>query len=108
MPQYIDRKGTSCAKWDGLEQTFGEDGLLPFWVADMDFKVDSHIEAALKEYIETAAYGYYIAPDSYYDAFIDWEKAEHGLSVERDWIRYSIIRSCTQSIITAANSYAQN
>ena len=89
MPQYIDRKGTSCAKWDGLEQTFGEDGLLPFWVADMDFKVDSHIEAALKEYIETAAYGYYIAPDSYYDAFIDWEKAEHGLSAERDWIRYS-------------------
>lgn len=89
MPEYIERKGTSCAKWDGLEQTFGADGLLPFWVADMDFRVDSHIEDALRAYLDTGAYGYYTVPDSYYDAFIEWEKTVHGLSVEREWIRYS-------------------
>lgn len=89
MPEYVKRIGTDSAKWDGLKQTFGEDGLLPFWVADMDFRVDSHIEKALRDYLDTGAFGYYAVPDSYYEAFIDWEKAEHGLSVERDWIRFT-------------------
>ena len=89
MPEYIKRSGTDSAKWDGLKQTFGEEGLLPFWVADMDFRVDSHIEEALRAYLDTGAYGYYTVPDSYYDAFIEWEKREHGLSVEREWIRFT-------------------
>ena len=33
------RAGTDCAKWDGLSVTFGQEELLPLWVADMDFKV---------------------------------------------------------------------
>lgn len=89
MPEYIKRSGTDSAKWDGLKQTFGEEGLLPFWVADMDFRVDSHIEEALRAYLDTGAFGYYTVPDSYYDAFIEWEKREHGLSVEREWIRFT-------------------
>lgn len=89
MPEYIKRNGTDSAKWDGLKQTFGEEGLLPFWVADMDFRVDSHIEEALRAYLDTGAFGYYTVPGSYYDAFIEWEKREHGLSVEREWIRFT-------------------
>lgn len=34
----IDRTGTNSTKWDDLRASFGEDGLLPVWVADMDFK----------------------------------------------------------------------
>ena len=89
MLEYVDRTGTDCVKWDGLEGSFGADGLLPLWVADMDFKVDSHISDALGKYLNTGIYGYYIPPESYYDAFIEWEKSEHGFTVEREWIRYS-------------------
>ena len=89
MLEYIDRRGTDCSKWDGLMSTFGADGLLPFWVADMDFKVDSHIIDAVTEYMKTGVYGYYVIPDSYYEAFIDWERLYHGFTVDRDWIRYS-------------------
>ena len=89
MLEYTERKGTGCSKWDGLEETFGADGLLPLWVADMDFKVDKHIRDALAAYIETGVYGYNTVPDSYYEAFIDWEKDRHGLAVRREWIRYS-------------------
>lgn len=89
MIEYTERKGTGCIKWDGLEQTFGADGLLPLWVADMDFRVDSHITDAIEEYLQRGVFGYEGIPDSYYDAFIDWEKSEHGLSIEREWIRYS-------------------
>lgn len=89
MLEYVDRTGTNCAKWDGLEETFGADGLLALWVADMDFKVDSHITDAIGEYIQSGVFGYYIPPESYYDAFIEWEKSEHGFAVDREWIRYS-------------------
>lgn len=33
----INRYNTSCAKWDATEELFGEKGLLPLWIADMDF-----------------------------------------------------------------------
>ena len=89
MLEYTERKGTGCSKWDGLEETFGADGLLPLWVADMDFRVDKHIRDALAAYMETGVYGYNTVPDSYYEAFIDWEKDRHGLAVRREWIRYS-------------------
>lgn len=89
MLEYIERKDTDSVKWDGLESTFGADGLLPLWVADMDFRVDEKIRKAVSEYMDRGIYGYYAVPDSYYEAFIDWEQEEHGLKVERDWIRYS-------------------
>ncbi len=89
MLEYVERTGTDCSKWDGLQQTFGADGLLPLWVADMDFKVDRHIRDAIAAYMDTGVFGYNIVPDSYYEAFIDWEREKHGLTVEREWIRYS-------------------
>ena len=35
---YKERKNTNCEKWDGLKKKFGQDDLLPLWVADMDFQ----------------------------------------------------------------------
>ena len=33
-----DRRGTSCSKWDNMSSMFSEKGLLPLWIADMDFR----------------------------------------------------------------------
>ena len=52
MIEYTERKGTGCIKWDALEETFGSDGLLPLWVADMDFRVDRHITDAVEGYLK--------------------------------------------------------
>ena len=89
MVKYTDRRNTDCIKWDALEGTFGTDGLLPLWVADMDFRADEHIIRAIHDYIETGIPGYYKVPDSYYQAFIDWEREEHGFEISREWIRFS-------------------
>ena len=89
MLEYVDRTGTDSCKWDGLMETFGADGLLPLWVADMDFKVDKCVSDAIADYMSTGVFGYYVIPESYYEAFIDWERDRHGFTVERDWIRYS-------------------
>lgn len=85
---YVDRRNTDCSKWDAQSENFGEEGLHAMWVADMDFQVPSCVTDALTEYVKEGVFGYYTAPDSYYNAFINWEK-EHGYNVKREWIRFS-------------------
>lgn len=85
---YVDRRNTDCSKWDAQSENFGEEGLHAMWVADMDFQVPSCVTDALSEYVKEGVFGYYTAPDSYYNAFINWEK-EHGYDVKREWIRFS-------------------
>ena len=34
----IERRGTASLKWDSSVRLTGMDGLLPLWVADMDFE----------------------------------------------------------------------
>ena len=36
--EVIERRGTDCLKWDGVETRWGRNDLLPLWVADMDFR----------------------------------------------------------------------
>ncbi|MBQ3369702.1 MAG: pyridoxal phosphate-dependent aminotransferase [Mogibacterium sp.] len=87
--KYVDRKNTNCAKWDGLEHSFSRGDLLAMWVADMDFEVPECVSDALKSYIEMGAFGYYIPPADYFNAFIDWERRYHGYEVKREWMRFA-------------------
>lgn len=86
---YKDRKHTDCNKWDGCKGQFGEEDLLPLWVADMDFEAPSCVKDALKRYVDFGVYGYYDVPQEYYDAFMSWEEKYHGYKVSRDWIRFA-------------------
>lgn len=89
LVKYVDRKNTNCEKWDGLIDMYGQDNLLSMWVADMDFQVPDCVIAALQSYVTAGTFGYYRTPDSYYDAFINWEKEQHGFEVQKEWIRFS-------------------
>lgn len=86
---YKDRKNTDSIKWDNLENMFGRDDLLPLWVADMDFEVDEAIKKAIKDYVDFGVYGYYKPRDSYFEAFIDWEKKYHDYEVKKEWICFA-------------------
>ena len=79
----IDRKNTNSLKWD----LFDDD--LPMWVADMDFQVPAPVVNALADYVNKGVFGYPITPDSYLEAFIDWERKYHSYEVKKDWIRFS-------------------
>lgn len=87
--EIVERRGTNCEKWDGLEETFGLKDLTPLWVADMDFKAPPKVIDALRERVEHGIFGYTRYPDSWYDAFRDWVARRHGWKVERDWITHS-------------------
>lgn len=83
--KYVDRKNTDCIKWDGLEGQFGEEGLLPMWVADMDFACPDCVTEALRKYI-SAPLGYYKPPASYFEAVVNWEREHHGYEIKPEWI----------------------
>lgn len=86
---YKDRRNTCSRKWDGCRERFGNENLLPLWIADMDFEAPECVKEALKKYVEFGVFGYYAPSQGYYDAFINWEKTYHNYQVEREWIRFA-------------------
>lgn len=97
--QIIDRSGTNASKWEPqvLNQLFGEEDLLPFWVADMDIKVAQPIVDAIVKAAEHGIYGYSNRPEEYYQAIIDWTEKRFGWKIEKEWIDY------TPGIVPAVN-----
>jgi cystathionine beta-lyase len=81
----IDRRGTCSVKWDMAEQSFKVKGILPMWVADMDFSSPQPVIDALRAVAERGIFGYTGTPDSYYEAVAGWMKKRHGWNIEKDW-----------------------
>ncbi len=85
----IDRLNTSSIKYDGLQQFFGSDDLLPMWVADMDFRTPHFIISALRNRLEHEVLGYSIRSESFQDAVVGWLKRRHGWEINKDWIVFT-------------------
>lgn len=83
--QGIERKDTNCEKWDA---PFIKKGVVPMWVADMDFEIAPAITERLMGAAKKGAFGYQFLSDRYYDAVIRFMKERHDYPVERDWICY--------------------
>ncbi|EKQ14968.1 PLP-dependent beta-cystathionase/maltose regulon repressor [Lacticaseibacillus paracasei] len=86
----VDRRNSNAVKWDGLAGEFGRTDLLPMWIADTEFKAPQAVIDALTARIQEGTFGYSIRPQSYYDAFIDWEKTRHGVTVQPEWMRFGV------------------
>ena len=80
----IDRHNTNCVKWD----YFDDD--IPMWVADMDFKVAPPIQDAILRRANHPVYGYTIAPDELFEAYINWWDTRYDLKLSREDMAYSI------------------
>ncbi len=77
----IDRRNTNSVKWD-----YCEDGVLPMWVADMDFESPREVVDAITNRAAHGTFGYTRTPDSYHQAVVDWMKESHGWEIKGDWI----------------------
>lgn len=80
----IDRRATNSYKWDSAP-----DGVLPMWVADMDFRTAPAIIDALQKRVAHGIFGYTRVPDAYYDAVTSWFSRRHGWDIDREWIIYT-------------------
>jgi cysteine-S-conjugate beta-lyase len=82
----ISRVGTQSLKFDGRIQNFGTENVEPMWVADMDFAAPDAVTKAIEARALHPIYGYSIAPDSLFDALIDWMYLHHRWEIKREWI----------------------
>lgn len=80
----IDRRATNSYKWDSAPE-----GVLPMWVADMDFRTASAIIDALQKRVAHGIFGYTRVPDAYYGAVTSWFSRRHGWDIDREWIIYT-------------------
>lgn len=87
--EVINRKGTSCVKYDGLKDAYqGKENLIPLWVADMDFATPDFIIDALKKRCEHPIFGYTFDDDEYYASILTWLHYKYNWKAEREWITY--------------------
>lgn len=80
----IDRRATNSYKWDSAPE-----GVLPMWVADMDFRTAPAIIDALQKRVAHGIFGYTRVSDAYYDAVTSWFSRRHGWDIDREWIIYT-------------------
>jgi len=77
----INRRNTNCSKWDTTK-----DGVLPMWVADMDFEVAPQITKAILNRAKHEIFGYAVIPEKFYAAEINWWKKRYDFDIQKEWI----------------------
>ena len=79
----LRRLGTRCEKWDLMEQELGK-GMLPLWVADMDFPSPPAVQEALLKRAAHPTYGYTEPLADDYEAVAAFWLRRHGLRLEKE------------------------
>jgi len=83
---HIDRYGYDALAVESLGQPgfpgAPKEGFdaIPMWVADMNFPTCPTIPAALCERAAHPLYGYFQAPEAYYNAIIRWHRGRNGVT----------------------------
>jgi cystathionine beta-lyase len=89
----IDRAPFNSIKWSFPELCYpgasAGDGILPLWVADMDFAVPPSVEEAVQRRAGHPVYGYAGKPGAFYDAFISWMARRQGAAVGKASLHFS-------------------
>jgi len=83
----IERKGSGSGKWDDADALFGAEGVLPMWVADMDFLSPEPVREALRQRLDHGIYGYHGGERGpLLEAVTGWLARRHGWTVQPEWI----------------------
>lgn len=82
--QFIDRRNTQSQKWDGVLEMFGEENLIPMWIADMDFRPPQEVVEAVTKRAAHGIYGYVCRPKDYVDVIRKWLRERHGGRLNRN------------------------
>ena len=82
----IDRKGTACVKYDSAADFGRPEGLIPLWIADMDFRVADPIIDALKNKADFGVLGYDKQSSTYFDAVASWFTRRFNWTPKKEWL----------------------
>lgn len=86
----VNRENTNSIKWGtGKDERFKTEGLIPMWVADMEFRAPDEVIDALNKRVSHGVFGYTHLWDSYFEAFFNWQKKRYNIDLKKEWISFS-------------------
>ncbi len=95
----VDRSGTASFKWERYPP-----GVLPLWVADMDFASPPAVVAALRARVDHGVFGYSLVPPSLTEAIAGHLDARYDWRTEPEWFRW--LPSVVPGLNAACAAYA--
>ncbi len=84
--EIVSRKDTNCLKYDFAIERGRPVDVLPFWVADMDFKVADEITESLQKAVSHSIFGYSDVKDDYADVVVRWFSKNFACNLEKEWL----------------------
>ncbi|MCL2011817.1 MAG: pyridoxal phosphate-dependent aminotransferase [Cystobacterineae bacterium] len=78
-----ERRGTNAIKYDFAQERGKPEGLLPLWVADMDFSAPPEVLEDLQRSVRHGIFGYSDVKDDYYEVVSAWFKSHFGYAPSR-------------------------
>jgi cystathionine beta-lyase len=83
--EIVNRRGSGSYKWDSADG----DGVIPLWVADMDFRTAPPVLDALRRRVEHGVFGYTSVGKDYYDALTRWFAEHHAYNINPERVIYT-------------------
>ena len=84
--EIIERRDTDSLKYDSAAKRGMPDGLLPLWVADMDFRTPACVIDALIEKSAHGIFGYSESREDYFEVLQGWFSRRFDWQVQPDWL----------------------
>ena len=103
--QVIERRNSGSSKYDYARAAGKPLDLLPFWVADMDFRIPQPVIDAMVERTKHGIFGYGEPREDYLDPIIGWYKKYFDWEPRKEWMVFTpgivfavsmAIRTCTK------------
>ncbi len=67
-----------------LNQVYGTDQVVPYWIADMDFPIAPPISQAMQQLVSRETFSYEFDSKMVFQSIADWNKDLHGLELNTD------------------------
>lgn len=84
-----DRTATNSVKYDLRRIVFGNEQVIPLWVADMDFATPDFILEAIRDRLHHPILGYTFRSESFAASLSDWVFRQHGTVIGPDAVCFS-------------------
>lgn len=84
--EVIERVGTNSLKYDFAVERGKPCGVLPLWVADMDFRTCPSVTRALEKSAQHGIFGYSECKEAYWNALQNWYSKYFGWNVKSEWL----------------------
>ncbi len=84
--EMIERRDTDSLKYDFAERRGKPKGILPLWVADMDFRTPPEVIAALVDKSRHGIFGYSEVGDDYFKVLKAWFERFFDWAIEPAWL----------------------